>query len=305
MVWCALACLCGCTRAPTPPAFAPSHTAPALSFLVPHGPIAAAQRFHFLEIVAMLLIVAVPVLVVAPLFAWRYRHGGAARYAPKWSFSWPLEIAVWGIPLAIVAVLAVWLWEDTHALDPYAPLASSQPPLRIEVVGYDWKWLFIYPDLGIASMGEMPVPAGRPLALELTSDTVMQSFLIPALGSQIYAMPGAVTRLHLEANRPGLFNGENAQFNGDGFFQQHFLARALTPAGFDAWVKLVRSRGIALSAAAYRTIEQRTTLIDTRRALGVSRSAAGAVYFSAVPPGLFGRIVQSFHTDSTADPAVP
>jgi cytochrome o ubiquinol oxidase subunit 2 len=292
-----------CTRAPTPPAFAPSPTAPALSFLVPHGPIAAAQRTHFLEVVAMLIIVVAPVLVVTPFFAWRYRYGGSARYTPKWSFSWPLEIAVWGIPLAIVAVLAVWLWENTHALDPYAPLSSSQPPLRIEVVGYDWKWLFIYPDLGIASMGEMALPAGRPLALELTSDTVMESFLIPALGSQIYAMPGAVTRLHLQANGPGLFNGENAQFNGDGFSQQHFLARALTPAGFDAWVRLVRSKGIPLSASAYRTLERRTTLIDTRRALGVPHGARGAVYFDRIPRGLFQRIVRSFHTDSTVNPA--
>jgi cytochrome o ubiquinol oxidase subunit II len=270
---------------------------------VPHGPIAAAQRTHFLEVVAMLLIVVAPVLVVAPFFAWRYRYGGSARYTPKWSFSWPLEIVIWGIPLAIVIVLAIWLWESTHALDPYAPLSSLQPPVRIEVVGYDWKWLFIYPDLGIASIGEMAFPAGRPLALELTSDTVMQSFLIPALGSQIYAMPGMVTQLHLEANRPGLFNGENAQFDGDGFFQQHFLARALTPAAFTAWVEHARASGIPLSAAAYATVARRTTLVDTRTALGIPHGVRGAVYFKAVPRDLFDRLVRSFHTDSTANPA--
>jgi len=270
---------------------------------VPHGAIAAAQRYHFLEVVAMVLIVVAPVLLVTPFFAWRYRYGGSARYTPKWSFYWPLEIATWGIPVAIVVVLAVWLWENTHALDPYAPIASNQPPVRIEVVGYDWKWLFIYPDLGIASMGEMAFPADRPLALELTSDTVVQSLLIPALGSQIYAMPGRITRLHLEASGPGRFQGENAHFNGDGYFQQHFLARALTPAGFDAWVKLVRSKGVPLSARAYEAIAMRTTLADTRKALGVASGSDGAVYFKSIPRTLFGRIVASFHANTPGNPA--
>jgi len=251
----------------------------------------------------MLLLVVAPVLVATPCFAWRYRYGGSARYTPKWSFSWPLEAAIWGIPLAIVVVLAVWLWQSTHALDPYAPLPATGPPVRIEVVGYDWKWLFIYPDLGVASMGEMALPAGRPISLELTSDTVVESLLIPTLGSQIYAMPGRITRLHLEAYGPGLFQGQNQQFNGDGYYQQHFLARALTPAGFDAWIAHARSKGMPLSAAAYRAIEQRTTLVDARKALGLPRGIRGAVYFSAVPSGLFARIVRSFHDDSTDNPA--
>lgn len=252
----------------------------------------------------MVLIVVAPVLLVAPYFAWRYRYGGSARYTPKWSFYWPLEIAIWGVPMLIVVVLAVWLWENTHTLDPYAPLPSTQPPLRIEVVGYDWKWLFIYPDLHIASMGEVAFPARRPLALELTSDTVVQSLLIPALGSQIYAMPGRVTRLHLEASGPGRFQGENAHFNGDGYFEQHFLARALTPPAFNAWVAHARSGGIPLSASAYEAIEQRTTLVDTRKSLGAGGGTSGPVYFKAVPRGLFDRIVQSFRTDSTANPVV-
>ena len=272
---------------------------------MPHGPIAAAQRHHFIEVVAMLLIVVAPVLLVTPYFAWRYRYGGSARYRPKWSFSWPLEIAVWGIPLAIVIVLAVWLWTSTHRLDPYAPLPSAEPALRIEVVGYDWKWLFIYPDLGIASMGEMAFPAGRPLSLELTSASVVESLLIPTLGSQIYAMPGMITRLHLQASAPGLFQGQNQQFNGDGYFEQHFLARALTPAGFEAWVRRARARGMALSPSAYRLIAQRTTLMDTRKALGAPQGTRGAVYFSSVPRGLFARIVRSFHTNSPANPAAP
>lgn len=253
----------------------------------------------------MVLIVVAPVLIATPFFAWRYRYGGSARYTPKWSFSWPLEIMIWGVPFAIVIVLAIWLWTNSHALDPYRPLSSGEPPVRIDVVGYDWKWLFIYPDLGIASMGEVAFPAGRPLSLELTSDTVVQSLLIPALGSQIYAMPGRVTHLHLEANGPGLFQGENQQFNGDGYFEQHFLARALTASDFEAWVAQVRSKGIPLSPSAYQAIAQRTTLVDTRKALKLAHGTRGAVYFSAVPRGLFARIVRSFHTDSTANPARP
>lgn len=301
--WASLLCLCSCSTAPTPPAFVPSPSAPALTFLMPQGPVAAAQRIHFIEIVVMLMIVVAPVLAVAPFFAWRYRYGGSARYTPKWSFSWPIELVVWGIPFAIVIVLAIWLWNSTHALDPYAPLPSAEAPVRIQVVGYDWKWLFIYPDLGVASMGEMGLPAGRPLSLELTSDTVVQSLLIPALGSQIYAMPGRITRLNLEASRPGLFNGQNQHFNGDGYSEQHFLARAMSPTAFSHWADRARSQGIPLSAAAYRTIEQRTTLTDTRKALGARGDTGGAVYFKAVPAGLFDRIVSSFRTNSTVNPA--
>lgn len=251
----------------------------------------------------MLLIVVGPVLLVAPYFAWRYRYGAAARYTPKWSFSWPLEIVIWGIPFAIVIVLSIWLWVSAHALDPYKPLPSTEPPVRLEVVGYDWKWLFIYPDLGIASMGEMALPADRPLSLELTSGTVVQSLLIAPLGSQIYAMPGRITRLQLEATRPGLFHGENVHFNGDGYFEQHFRARALTRGDFKAWVERARSKGIPLSASAYQVIAKRLTLVDTRRALGGASGTDGALYFKDVPNGLFDRIVRSFRDSSSGNPA--
>lgn len=253
----------------------------------------------------MLLIVVAPVLAVAPFFAWRYRYGASPRYTPKWSFSWPLEFVVWGIPFAITIVLAIWLWSSTHALDPYKALPSAQAPLRIEVVGYDWKWLFIYPEFGIASMGEMAMPTGRDVSLELTSGTVVQSLLISSLGSQIYAMPGRITRLQLEARQPGLFNGQNQHFNGDGYFEQHFLARALPPAAFSQWVEHARSQGVALTAAAYRAIAQRTTLVDTRKALGAPPGTRGEVYFNAVPAGLFEHIVRSFKANTPAYPVTP
>ena len=267
-----------------------------LSFLDPQGPIAAAQRTHLIDVVLLMMIVVLPVLVLTPVFAWRYRYRNASSpYTPHWSFSWPLEIAIWGIPIGIVVVLAVWLWVGTQALDPYAPLSSAKPPLRVEVVGYDWKWLFIYPDLGIASIGQLAFPADQPLAIELTSDTVMQSFFIPALGSQIYAMAGMVTHLHLQANAPGSFRGENTQYNGDGFYQQKFTAQAMTPANFNAWIDLVKTKGIPLTSTTYAAIQRRGTVKETRQVLSANQMPTGVLYFSDIPPGLFHDVVRSFH----------
>lgn len=275
-----------------------------VSFLDPQGPVATAERSHFIAVILLMLIVVVPVLVLTPWFAWRYRYGNArSPYRPHWSFSWPLEIAIWGIPFALVIVLAVWLWQSALALDPYAPLASAEPPLHVEVIGYDWKWLFIYPDLKIASMGEFAFPSDRPLAIDLTSNTVMQSFLIPALGSQIYAMAGMTTHLHLEARSPGSFQGENTQYTGDGFSQQQFVARAMAPGDFAAWSDLVRRKGIPLTANAYDAIRERSTVAQTRKSLNAGDLPNGVIYFTGVSPQLFHNVVRSFHggpTDAAA-----
>jgi cytochrome o ubiquinol oxidase subunit II len=267
-----------------------------LTFLDPQGPIALAERNHFAIVVLMLLIVVVPVLIMTPFFAWRYRYGNASRpYTPRWDFSWPIEFAVWGVPFGIVTALGVWLAQDTAGLDPYAPLSATDPPLRIQVIGYDWKWLFVYPDQGVASMGELALPAGRELAFELTSDTVLQSFFIPALGSQIYAMPGMVTRLHLRAARPGSFRGENTQYNGEAFEKQRFTAIAMSPADFDAWVGKVQADGIPMTEATYHVVQLRNSLDATREALGGGGAPLGALYFKAAPPTLFQDVVESFH----------
>ncbi len=266
------------------------------SFLYPQGPVAAAQRTHIFVVMLLLCIVVVPVLFVTPLFAWRYRYrNAAAPYTPRWSFNWPLEFVIWGVPLAIVTVLAIWLAQDTAGLDPYAPLSPRDPPLRIQVIGYDWKWLFVYPDFKIASMGELAIPAGRELAFQLTSDTVLQSFFIPALGSQIYAMPGMVTQLHLKAWSPGRFLGENTQYNGDGFEKQKFVASAVDPAAFDAWVRLVQTTGIPMTPATYHVVQERNALDSTIQALGPHGAPLGVLYFSDVSPNLFGDVWKSFH----------
>ncbi len=271
-------------------------TSDTLSFLDPQGPIAAAQRDHFFAVIGLLMIVVLPVLVLTPVFAWRYRRKNAkSRYTPKWNFSRPLEIAIWGVPVAVVAILAVLLVRSTAALDPYAADAGgSAAAARSQVVGLDWKWLFIYPDQGIASVGELAFPADRPLALELTSDSVMQSFFIPALGSQIYAMAGMVTKLHLAAFAPGRFLGENSQFNGMGFQRQKFAAVALPPGDFANWVETVKASGIPLDRAMYRQLAEKSTPQSAYRRLGTAAMPRGVLYFNTAPAGLFGSIVDKY-----------
>ncbi len=274
-----------------------------ITFLSPHGPVAAAQRGYFIDIILILLIVVLPVLLLTPVLAWRYRYRNtSASYRPKWSFSWPLEIIVWGVPFGIVIVLAIWLWRGTHALDPYAPISAGEEALPVEVVGYDWKWLFIYPTLGVASLGEFAIPEDRPVAIKLTSDTVMQSFFIPSLGSQIYAMAGMVTQLHLKADGAGRYLGENTQYNGDGFNREQFTAVAMVPAEFHAWVGRARATGIALTPQVYARLSSRGKLSDTRQALHAEQMPDGTVYFRDVPSSLFANIVASFH-GGPKDPA--
>lgn len=263
-----------------------------LSFLDPQGPVADMQRLHFLGVLGLLAIfVALPVFLITPWFVWRYRYGASPRYTPKWNFYGPLDIACWAGPMVIVALLGALVWGSTHALDPYKPLASDQPALRVQVIGYDWKWLFIYPDEGVASIGELALPAGRPVAMELTSATVMQSLLIPALGSQIYAMGGMVTQLHLEAAKPGRFMGENTMYNGSGFSREKFTAVAMTPGAFDAWVRKVRASGVPMDTATLDAISKRTTRAQLIAAVGNAASNDGNVYVRGVTAALFPAVV--------------
>ncbi|MBB3951937.1 cytochrome ubiquinol oxidase subunit II [Aureimonas jatrophae] len=261
-----------------------------LSFFDPLGPVAAAQRSMFFQVVAWMSLVVVPVLVLVPLFAWRYRRTNTrARYTPDWGFSWPIEIAIWVVPIIIVIVLGGVIWK-ARSLDPYRPIASAaaEAPLEIEVVGLDWKWLFIYPDERIASVGTLAIPAGRPVRFRLTSDTVMQSFAIPALGSQIYAMAGMVTELNLLADRPGERRGHNTQFNGMGFQNQRFSVSALPAGGFADFVRAAQLADRPLDDAALATLTRQGSARDAAQALG---APGDQVVFSQVPPDLFARFV--------------
>lgn len=276
-----------------------------LSFLHPGGPIAAAQEQHFINVILLMMIVVLPVLIGTPLIAWHYRYGNSkARYAPKWDHSWPLEGLIWGVPLAIVAVMGIWLAHDTTTLDPYLPLKSKDPPLKVDVIGYNWKWLFVYPQLHIASLGQLVFPERRPIAMRLTSDSVMESFFIPGLGSQIYAMAAMQTKLHLVSASTGQFLGENTQYDGMGFQRQKFIARATTPAGFRDWVARVTANGIPLTPNAYSVVRRHNTVPEIRAALNAVRMPPDTIFFNDVQPHLFMNVMMSFHGGPSSSRAI-
>ncbi|MCP4406393.1 MAG: ubiquinol oxidase subunit II, partial [Gammaproteobacteria bacterium] len=190
------------------------NTAPVLD---PKGPIALAERNLLFDATGLMLIVIIPVFALTFGFLWRYRASNKkARYEPDWSYNALLDAVIWLVPALIIITLGVLSWINTHKLDPYKQLSSSVDPLEVEVIAQDWKWLFIYPEQKIAVVNELVFPSGTPLNLKITSDTVMNSFFIPALGGQIYAMAGMQTQLHLLADEPGRFVGKNMQYSGDG-----------------------------------------------------------------------------------------
>jgi cytochrome o ubiquinol oxidase subunit II len=247
------------------------------------GPIAGTERDLLLFAAGVMLIVVIPVFVMAAWFAWHYRASNtSARYMPDWSFSPGIEAAVWLVPTAIVAVLGAMVWIYTGRLDPYRTLAlKGDPPLQVEAISLDWKWLFIYPKQHIATVNELVVPTGNPVSIKLTSDTVMNSFYIPGLVGQIYTMAGMRTRLNMLADAPGHFTGLNTQYSGAGFSGQHFDVQAVTPKGFAAWIAKVRHAPKRLDAAAYAGLEK------------PSQNNPVTLY-SAVEPHLFQSVIAKY-----------
>jgi len=249
-----------------------------LSVMNHAGPIAASQWHLYVIVGIVLVFVAGPVLLLTPLIAWHYRLSNKdSAFKPKWDFSWTLEALVWIPPTAIVIGLGVLLWHYTHALDPYRPIASEQPTVEIQAVAFDWKWLFIYPDRQVAAINQMIIPVGQPVHISLTSGTVMQALLIPQLAGQIYAMAGMTTQLNLAASRPGVYRGENTQFNGDGFQNEKFNVIAMPPADYAQWVENVRGSAHPLDDAAYAEL--------------FKQSSPPPMVFSSVPKRLFDQIL--------------
>jgi cytochrome o ubiquinol oxidase subunit II len=197
---------------------------------------------------------------------------------PHFVYSGRIELIVWGIPLLVILFLGGVIWVGAHDLDPYRPIASQQKPVELQVVSLDWKWLFIYPDQGIASVNQAVVPAGVPVHFSLTSATVMNSFFVPQLGSMIATMNGMVTQLYLQADHAGDFYGQSAQFSGDGFSDMHFILRAVSETDFTQWVDVARRAGSALDQAGYIALLQE------------SQNVAPFTY-RAVDPGLFHAVV--------------
>lgn len=273
------------------------------SFMSPMGPIAAEQKSHFLQIIAITMIAIIPVFVLLPLILLKYRRSKKSPdYQPTWEFSLPLEITMWAVPLILTAVLSVYLWKTTHKLDPYAAIASANPTINVQIVGLDWKWLFIYPDLGIASVGELAFPADHPVSMTLTTDTVMQSFIISALAGQIYAMPGMTTKLNVIASEPGQMQGENMQYNGNGFTGQKFAAIAMGTADFEAWVQRVKSSGIALDDHSYAILSKQSSRAEAHAALATSEMPKDAIYFTLPSTKLFDDIVNKYHGGAPMTP---
>ncbi|MGH8118929.1 MAG: ubiquinol oxidase subunit II [Rhodanobacteraceae bacterium] len=266
-----------------------------MSFLNPQGPVARAEAVHFYIVLGIMAVfVAAPIFIGLPWIVWRYRYSNkAARYTPKWRDSGALTFLTWAGPVAIVIVLGFFVWRDAHRLNPYRPIASTQAPLQLQVIGYDWKWLVIYPDQGIATIGTMALPVGRPVVLHITSATVMQSFFIPALGSQIYAMGGMVTRLNLEATRAGRYLAENTMYNGNGFHDQKFTAVGMSPADFKKWVDQVKYNGTPLDAQIFSAIAKRTTREQMAAELPGVVSNDGRFYLSHVSPEQFATVVRA------------
>jgi cytochrome o ubiquinol oxidase subunit 2 len=248
----------------------------------PKGDVARDERDLIILATGLMLLVVIPVIVMTFLFAYRYRATNKkARYSPRWASSHKIEAVVWGVPFLIICVLGWVTWETTHALDPYRPLDSDVPPVKVQVVATDWKWLFIYPDLGIASVNELAIPVNTPVNFTVTSDAAMTSFFIPALGGQIYAMAGMQTKLHLIANEIGQYRGIAANYNGHGFSDMHFSTLALSGADYEAWVNKVKSAPGQLDQTSYAELAKPSV-------------AHKITYYSAVQERLFLDIVDKY-----------
>ena len=256
--------------------------------LAPAGDVAARQRDLLVISTLLMLLIIVPVMVLIVVIARKYRAGNsAAEYRPDWDHSTKLEFVIWGVPLLIIVTLGALTWVGTHLLDPYRPLeriGADQPvpaevePLQVQVVALDWKWLFIYPDQGIAMVNEMAVPVDRPVEFTLTSATVMNSFYIPAMAGMIYAMPGMQTKLHGVFNNPGEYKGIASNYSGWGFSGMHFKAIASDEGGFDAWVAKAREGGETLDRPRYLKLEMPSENVKP-------------MTFAQIDPMLFPRVV--------------
>ena len=261
--------------------------------LSPSGDVALQQRNLIIISTVLMLLIIIPVIFLTLLFAWRYRSTNTdAPYNPEWNHSTVLELLIWAAPLLIIIALGAVTWVSTHKLDPYRPLdrissdqdaPPSMKPLVVEVVALDWKWLFLYPQQGIATVNELAAPVDRPIQFKITASTVMNSFFIPALAGQIYAMPGMETTLHAVINKPGVYEGFSANYSGAGFSDMRFTFHGMKSGDFEQWVKQARNGSAAnpsgaLTKAAYLQLEKPSQKDAVR-------------HYAEVAPGLYEAIV--------------
>jgi len=245
----------------------------------PAGPIGSQEKSLILIATSLMLIVVIPVLIMTVAFAWRYRASNEkATYKPDWEHSNQIELVIWLVPCLIIIALGAVTWVSTHRLDPYNHIESKAKPIRVDVVSLDWKWLFIYPDQKVASVNALALPVGVPVEFHLTSSSVMNSFFIPRLGSQIYTMPGMDTKLSLMASQPGVYQGISANYSGDGFSDMSFKATAMSPADFAHWVQAAQAAHNSLDMATYTK-------------LAAPSEKAPVILYSQVEPALYHEIL--------------
>jgi cytochrome o ubiquinol oxidase subunit 2 len=259
-----------------------------MALIDPKGQVAADEKHLIIVSTLLMLIVVIPVIVLTLWFAWHYRASNTkATYTPNWSYSHRIEAVCWGVPIAIILVLGTITWRTTHALDPYRPLDSKVKPIEIDVVALDWKWLFIYPEQHIATVNEIAIPTDVPVNFKVTSDSVMNVFFIPRLGSQVYAMAGMQTQVHLIANEPGVYDGLSANFSGGGFPDMTFKAHAVSQGDFDAWVAKVKTASNAkLGIDAYQELAKPTEKHPVQ-------------YYASVEPMLFPAVLDKYMDKSS------
>lgn len=262
----------------------------------PKGDIASQQADLIVLSTVLMLIIIVPVIFLTCFFAWKYRQANTqAEYDPEWDHSTKLELVIWGAPLLIIIVLGLVTWVSTHKLDPYrpldridasTPLPADHEPLVVQVVSLDWKWLFIYPEQGIATVNELVTPVNVPVRFKITSSTVMNSFYIPALAGQIYSMAGMETTLNAVINEKGSWEGFSANYSGAGFSHMRFKYNGVSQEEFDNWVARNKSYGKELDRAAYLELEKPSTKHPVER-------------FATVEPELFHAIVNRCVVEGT------
>ena len=262
--------------------------------LDPKGPIAAAERQILFNSLGIMLAIVIPtILATLGVAAWFRASNKRARYLPEFEYSERLEVLVWAIPAMTVLLVGGVAWVGAHDLDPRRPIESAAKPINVQVVSLDWKWLFIYPEQGIATVNQLTIPAGTPVNFELTSSGVMNSFFVPQLGSQIYTMAGMVTRVHLQADHPGTYRGLSAQFSGDGFADMRFNVDAVPAEEFARWVDATRNAGPALDAQNYVDLAKPSKAVVPFTYRVVASDLFNDIVSSAMQPNVAARLTHS------------
>jgi cytochrome o ubiquinol oxidase subunit II len=273
--------------------------------LDPAGDIARQQRDIIYISTGLMLLIIIPVLLLIVLFAWRYRKGGRGTYDPDFDHSTGLELAIWSAPLLIIIALGALTWSSTHLLDPFRPLSSKAgtKPLVVQVVSLDWKWLFIYPEQGVATINELVLPVDRPVRFDITSSNMMNTFYAPTLAGMIYAMPGMQSQLHAVLNRPGEFQGFSANYSGAGFSGMRFVLKGVDDAAFAQWLEEARASGRELGLPAYREIAAPSENVPAMRFAGIDQQLYGRILERCVEPGSTCTSGQMRHPDHAQDSA--